>query len=248
MNYFQYYSSPAVQAHLLPYQQHAATAARSLHQEVLVKRQAAIAKMTVLLFGTLCLCLTLFGGQADAAVNIGVNVGLPPLFRLTAPPPVVVIPGTYVYVVPDIAVDIFFFRGAWYRPHEGHWFRSTSYNGPWRFVAPNRMPQEIVGLPHHDYRNIPPGHRRIPYGQMKKGWRGWERHRYWDRDVVWREGWQRHDDRDMGGIGDGPGRPDGRGQGPRGHDMRNGGPKGFQPTAAAGPGRGHNGRDWPHER
>jgi hypothetical protein len=191
-------------------------------------RQATIAKTTLLL-GTLCLCLTLFGGQAGAAVNVGVNIALPPLFRIAAPPPVVVIPGSYIYVVPDVAVDIFFFRGTWYRPYGGHWFRSTSYNGPWRFVAPNRMPRGIVGLPRYDYRNIPPGHSRIPYGQLKKNWRGWERNHHWNQDVRWREGWHRHDNRAMHGPGYGPVRPAGRdwheGRKPQGHDMRNDRPR-----------------------
>ena len=213
-------------------------------------RQATIAK-TSLLLGTLCFCLTLFGGQADATVNVGVNIALPPLFRIAAPPPVVVIPGSYVYVVPDVAVDIFYFRGTWYRPYEGHWFRSTSYNGPWRFVAPNRMPRGIVELPRYDYRNIPPGHSRIPYGQLKKSWRGWERNRHWDRDAMWREGLLRHDDRDMRGPGNGPVRPAGRdwqgGQKPQGHDMRDDRPRGFEP-GGPGPDRGHDGRDRPHGR
>ncbi len=226
------------------HRRHAVTTAKKYAQEDMVKpRQATIVKST-LLFGTLCLCLTLFGGQAHAAVNIGVNVGLPPLFRIAAPPPVIVIPGTYVYVLPDVAVDIFFFRGAWYRPHGGHWFSSTSYNGPWRFVAPKRMPREVLDLPRYDYRNIPPGHSRIPYGQMTKHWRGWERNRHWDRDVMWREGWQRHDYRVWRGPGNGPVKPFGRdlqqGPGPQVRDMRDDRQRGFEPKGP-GPDRGHDG-------
>jgi hypothetical protein len=36
----------------------------------------------------------------------------------------------------------------------------------------------LVKLP-PDYRNMPPGHQRIPYGQMKKELEDWERDRHW---------------------------------------------------------------------
>ena len=49
--------------------------------------------------------------DASARVDVNVNIGLPPPFVVSAPPPVVVIPGTYVYAVPDIDVEILFFQG-----------------------------------------------------------------------------------------------------------------------------------------
>jgi len=42
--------------------------------------------------------------RADA----GISVSLPPLIVFAAPPEVAVLPETYVYVVPDLDVDIFF--------------------------------------------------------------------------------------------------------------------------------------------
>ncbi len=33
----------------------------------------------------------------------------------------------------------------------------------------------------------PPGHERIPYAQLKKNWRGWERNHYWDRHEMHHE-------------------------------------------------------------
>jgi len=116
-------------------------------------------------------------GSAEVNVNVGINVPLP-AFVFHAPPPVVVIPGTYAYVVPDVDIDIVFFQGYWYRPYRDHWYRSASYNGPWR--VHDRVPGELHSLP-PDYRHVPPGHQRIPYGQLKKNWRGWEKEKHWDK-------------------------------------------------------------------
>lgn len=220
------------------------------YQEDIVKgRQVSVSKTSFLLFGTLCLCLSVIGGQANAAnVNVGVNVALPPLFRIAAPPPVVVVPGTYVYAVPDVAVDIFFFRNAWYRPHEGNWFRASSYNGPWRYLLPHQVPRGLRELPHYDYRRIPPGYQRIPYGQVKKNWSRWERNQHWERDVVWHKGWKGHEDRDRRGWdGDrGYGRDSNGPRGPIGRDER---PRGFEPGGpGGGPDRGPDGYNGHHGR
>ncbi len=54
----------------------------------------------------------------------------PPAFIVSAPPPVFVIPGMYVYVVPDVDVDILFNGGYGWRPYEGRWDRSRPYDSP----------------------------------------------------------------------------------------------------------------------
>ena len=116
---------------------------------------------------------------AEVDINIGINVGPPPPVVIPVPPAVIVIPGTYVYVAPDVEVDILFYHGYWYRPHEGRWYRATVYNGPWIFVEPARVPGVLLHLP-SDYHHLPPGHARIPYGQLKKNWKTWEKERHWD--------------------------------------------------------------------
>jgi len=115
---------------------------------------------------------------ANAEVNVTVNVPLPPLV-IPAPPGLVVIPGSYVYYPPDVGVDIFFYHGYWYRPHHGHWYRSQGYNGPWRTIAVNRVPRAVYGIP-PGFRHGP-RYEHVPYGQVKKNWRAWERDRHWDR-------------------------------------------------------------------
>ncbi|MFZ2196971.1 MAG: hypothetical protein WAV13_04495 [Thermodesulfovibrionales bacterium] len=118
-------------------------------------------------------------GFAEVDVNIGINVSLP-AFVFSAPPAVVFIPGTYVYAVPDVDIDIVFYHGYWYRPHMDYWYRSTSYNGPWKHIDKKVVPGVLFKLP-PDYRKVPPGHQRIPYGQLKKNWKTWENEKHWDK-------------------------------------------------------------------
>lgn len=110
-------------------------------------------------------------------VKAGIPIPPPPPFIFPAPPSVFLVPNTYVYFVPDIEPDIFFYHGYWYRPHKSYWYRASFYNGPWGHIAP---PSVIINIG-PNFRSVPPGHQHIPYGQLRKNWRGWERDRYWDR-------------------------------------------------------------------
>jgi hypothetical protein len=153
-------------------------------------------KSIVFCFGILLLVLMALPVESIAGVNV--NVGIyapPPAFRIHTPPPMFVIPGTYIYAVPDIDVEILFYQGYWYRPHEGRWYRSKSYNGPWGYLDSGRVPRALFDLP-PDYYRMPPGHERISYGHFRNNWGRWERERYWDRNERWREGRHRgYDDR-----------------------------------------------------
>ena len=88
---------------------------------------------------------------AEVNINVGIGIPLPPPLVIPFPPPMIPIPRTYVYFPPNIDVDILFFGGYWYRPHQDHWFRARSYNGPWIFVEPHRIPRAVIssaaGLP-----------------------------------------------------------------------------------------------------
>jgi hypothetical protein len=122
----------------------------------------------------------LFTPKAGSAeVNVTVTVPLPGFF-LPAPPGLIVVPGTYVYYPPDVSVDLFFYRGKWYRPHRGGWYIAHSYNGPWRTIGPRHVPRALHNLP-PAYRRVPPRHARVPYGDVQKNWRTWEHQRRWDR-------------------------------------------------------------------
>ena len=90
--------------------------------------------MKKLLLGTILLALVIVVPiPTMAAVNINVSIGLPPPIVFAAPPEVIVIPETYVYVVPDIDVDLFFWNGWWWRLWEGRWYRSHYYDRGWGY-------------------------------------------------------------------------------------------------------------------
>jgi len=152
-------------------------------------------KSRLLVIAALLLVLTGYATKSEARVNVSVGINLP-LFTFAAPPELVVIPGTYVYMVPDIDVDVLFFQGYWWRPYEGRWYRSRDYRGSWRYVSPRRIPSGLRALP-PDYRHrLSPGYERIPHGDVKKNWKKWERSKYWDR----------RGDHDRGGRGEQRGR------------------------------------------
>jgi len=135
---------------------------------------------SVLFFLGVVLCaFSITPGNAFSDVDVQIGIGVPlPALVISAPPAVIVVPGTYVYFAPDVEVDLFFYGGYWYRPYGGIWYRAGVYNGPW--VRINRPPGVLLNLP-SGYRNVPPGHQRIPYGQLKKNWKTWEREKHWDK-------------------------------------------------------------------
>ncbi len=142
-----------------------------------MKKQTA---KKVLIWTVLALCLSFaHAGLAEVNVNIGIGV---PAVVIPAPPAVVLIPSTYVYFVPDVGVDIFFYHGYWYRPHHGHYYRATSYNGPWVTLAPKAVPKAIMYVP-SDFRRVPPGHQRIQHAELVKNWETWEKEKHWDKQA-----------------------------------------------------------------
>ena len=138
-------------------------------------------KSCLLIIGALLLVLTGYATQSEAMggrVNIGINL---PAHRFAAPPDVVVIPGTYVYMVPDSNVDVLFYEGYWWRPYEGRWYRSSDYNGQWNYIETRSIPGGLRALP-QDYRHrISPREERIPHRDLQRNWKKWEQEKYWDR-------------------------------------------------------------------
>ena len=172
--------------------------------------------------------------MAEVDVKVRINIPLPPPIIFPAPPELVVIPETYVYAVPGVDADVFFYSGWWWRPWEGRWYRSRYYDRGWAYY--NRIPAF--------YRNVPPewrndyrdrrwrGHeweqRRIPHRDAEKNWRGWQRNKHWEKENYW--GVRGIERRPSGHSNqyrpqnDGPPRGDGRGpqDGHRGGDRDRG--------------------------
>ena len=102
--------------------------------------------MKKLLFGTMLLGLAISVPiPTMAGVSVQIGIPLPPPIVFAGPPEVVLLPSTGVYVAPDLAVDLFFFDGWWWRPWEGRWYRSRNYRSGWSYY--NSVPSFYGRVP-----------------------------------------------------------------------------------------------------
>ena len=144
------------------------------------------------LLGTILLALTLAVPMtARAEVFVDINIGLPPVIEFAEPPELIVLPGTYVYVAPDVDADIFFYGGWWWRPWEGHWYRSRHYGSGW--VTYRNVPSFYRGI-HPGWRDDYRAHQwqgrrwdyqRIPQQELNRNWKGWEKNKHWEQKQRW---------------------------------------------------------------
>jgi len=126
-----------------------------------------------------------------AGVDVGVSISLPPLIVFASPPEVVVIPETYVYVVPNVDADIFFYDGWWWRPWEGRWYRSRHYDSGWGYYR--RVPSFYSRVPsgwRNDYREHrwggrPWNYQPIPHQQVERNWNSWKKSNHWEKQQTW---------------------------------------------------------------
>lgn len=145
----------------------------------------------VILLGITVSWLGIAAVPAGAQVSVGVQIGLPPPIMFSAPPQMVVLPNTYVYAVPGINEDIFFFDGFWWRPWQGHWYRSHYYDRDWGYYS--SVPSFYGDVP-HDWRdryhsrqwggqswNYQP----MPYEHVQRNWNTWKRDNYWQTHESW---------------------------------------------------------------
>lgn len=151
-----------------------------------MKRHLIAATLLLLPLGA----ISATGASAEVSLNIGINIPLAGV-AISSSPDVVVISGTYVYFIPDAKEDVFFYHGYWYRPHNGRWYRSADYSNGWVFVSLNNVPSPILSIP-VGFRALPPGQEKIPYGQLKKNWKSWEKERRWERVSEARERHEEH--------------------------------------------------------
>ena len=104
--------------------------------------------------------MLLSGASATAAdVKIQLGLGVPPLV-LTAPPQLVVVPGTPVYYAPDVSANLFFYNGRYYTVANGVWSMAPDYTGPWAVIQIGQVPAPVAAVPVEYYK--------IPPGQLKK--------------------------------------------------------------------------------
>jgi hypothetical protein len=116
---------------------------------------------------TLILAVTAVSAAAADNVSIGVKIGLPspprvvvhppPPVVIATPPQLVVVPGSPVFYAPGVSINFFAYGGRYYSFHEGAWFVSTTYGGPWVTIAPVKVPRPVLAVP-VGYYKVPPGH------------------------------------------------------------------------------------------
>ena len=112
-------------------------------------------------------------------------ISLPPPIPFLAPPLMVVLPETEVYVAPDCDQDLYFYQGFWWRPWGGRWYRSLNYDSGWEFY--NGVPGWYGGVYprwRDNYRNHMWGgqrwdYRSVPYGDVRTNWKSWQSSGYW---------------------------------------------------------------------
>lgn len=148
--------------------------------------------MKKIIMGTLILAIMAFVPvSARADVNVHVGIALPPAIVFSAPPVTVVIPGTYVYAVPDVPVDIFFYGGWWWRPWQGYWYRSRYYDRGWVYYEGRPVFYSRIPPQWRDYyrerrwEGYPWHYKKVPYHQLQRNWKGWEKRNYWERRQYW---------------------------------------------------------------
>jgi len=116
---------------------------------------------------------------AQAQIDIRISIPLPPPIVFSAPPAMVVLPETEVYVVPEYDQDLFFYAGWWWRLWHGRWYRSLYYDSGWEFYY--GVPGWYGGVYPHwrdNYHNHMWGGQRwdyhpVPYGDVRTHWQTW---------------------------------------------------------------------------
>ena len=97
---------------------------------------------------------------ASSEVHVSVNIGAPPAF-VSAPPPLVVVPGSAVYYAPGYDYELFFYSGRYYTYVNGAWFWAPRPGAHW--VAVSAVPRPLLAVPanyhgRHWHEHCPPGH------------------------------------------------------------------------------------------
>ena len=93
---------------------------------------------------------TYFGFSLDFS-----NAPPPPQVAWDREPELVQVGRGDVYVASDPDDDMFRCSGSWYIAHEGYWYRSDRYNGPYVNIDVRSVPREIMDVPterwHHHH-------------------------------------------------------------------------------------------------
>lgn len=144
-------------------------------------------------FGAMVLALVIaMPFSAMAQIDISINIGPPPPVAFAGPPVVIPLPDTYyVYVVPDIDIEMFFWNGWWWRPWQGRWYRSRYYDRGWVYY--DRVPAFYYDVDprwrvyyrERSWYGHPWHYERIDHRRLQQNWRSWHNNQHWERQRAW---------------------------------------------------------------
>ena len=128
--------------------------------------------------------------RAEVDVHIGVGLPLPPPISFSVVPQLVVLPGTYVYAVPDYADELYYVDGYWWRPWNGRWYRSHYYDRDWaHYSSVPYFYTSIYSGWRDDYRRgywrgerYDYNRNRFSYNDVERNWSTWKKEKRFSRD------------------------------------------------------------------
>ncbi|HYC56664.1 MAG TPA: hypothetical protein VEL28_17170 [Candidatus Binatia bacterium] len=146
---------------------------------------------TRILLGVVILAEIAVATPAAAQLSVHVGIPLPPPIVFAGPPQVVVLPGHDIYVAPDIAEEVYFVDGFWWRPWQGRWYRSHAYDSGW--AAYSSVPHFYGNVRQgwrDDYRNRrwegqAWNYERMPHDRVEQNWSSWKSNNYWSSRQNW---------------------------------------------------------------
>ncbi|ABB23655.1 hypothetical protein [Pelodictyon luteolum] len=135
-----------------------------------------------------------YGPDAQAKVNVNINLGAPGPVIVSSPTPVVVeqrgprrfaierqprflyTPDLGFYVSVGAPYDIIYYQDQYYIYDGGEWYRSSNYRGPWMTVRRQRLPTHISRYRYEEIRQ-----RRDREYRRAESWERQDRNRPNDR-------------------------------------------------------------------
>jgi len=99
-------------------------------------------------------------GVAGTETYYGFSIGIksappPPRFVFVSPPPEIVVPGSYVYVVENDQCDMFRYGATWYAYYDGYWYRSNRYDATYVAVDVRSVPRSVLTVPEGNWKQRP---------------------------------------------------------------------------------------------
>ena len=81
--------------------------------------------------------------DARAEVSVQINTGNRPSFEINSAPSFVYLRTQGFSVSVGSPYDIVYYRNYYYINHNGNWYRSSNYRGPWMVILNQRLPYQI---------------------------------------------------------------------------------------------------------